>query len=240
MRNLVTLAITTVALAACEGQYQTSAEYVDDIQIQTLPGATRVKSSMGSERLVESQLTRDQLISRNYLFAEYYLKAADRVQLVNHVSNVTLLSYGAGVAIDATTALAEVTAKRTMAGLFADEILNYTNPREVARALRMISEESACIASAADNDENATVADILLAMQYARTNLRDRMTRDRKGFGAIVDRFSKDDADALYKEDRIDTKNKLAVVEAEADAAKAKIGFQRLHKRFNRQSRGSK
>mgnify|MGYP006928165693 CR=1 FL=1 len=201
MKGIITVILACGLVAGCEN-YQTSVESVN--KRQGLKNST-----------IEANLISDQLIIRNHLYSEYFLKMSDKVQIGNHLSTAVLLTLAGAIAVNSGTAAAGVTVQRTLAGLFLEEGLNYVNPREAARALRISSSEATCIAVESKNNAATRQPDIILVMQQSRMNLRERMVRKRAGLIAMIDRFSDQNSDALYKEDKIGLENKLNISEAE-------------------------
>lgn len=169
-----------------------------------------------------TKLDIDQLEAFNTEISFSYLGMADLATRANHISNATLIGIAAMVAKGHIGGGAGVLEdQRLLYGLVISETARYAAPNEVARALRIAGQQSACIAKTisqeGDSKTKGKETEVLSVMQRVRSNLHERMTkREPVNVVSLISSF-KGETEVL-REDNIQLDNALAEAKAKANS----------------------
>jgi len=151
-----------------------------------------------------------------------YLGMADLATRANHISNATLIGIAASVAKGHIGGAAGVLEdQRLLYGLVISETARYAAPNEVARALRIAGQQSACIAKTISQEgvpnTKGKETEVLSVMQRVRSNLHERMTkREPVNVVSLISSF-KGETEVL-REDNIQLDNALAEAKSKNDS----------------------
>ncbi len=169
----------------------------------------------------------DELETFNAKTSFLYLGMADLATHANHITNASLIGIAASVAKGHLGGNAgALESQRLLYGLVLSEGARYAAPNEIARALRIAGQQSACLAKTisqeddANNEGKETV--VLAVMQRTRSNLHERMTKHQPvNITSLVTNFKGNSA--VLREDNIQLDNALAQAKAKSGSLEEKL-----------------